>query len=88
MDGVNLLRALRNGPQERTLVPFMMLLPTGVPRPVDDEFIADDYLIKPFGARELASRAHVQLQMGKRRIGLEKAFKERTAELRVLTDCA
>jgi len=29
----------------------------------------------------------MQLQLGKKRIGLEKVFNERTAELRVLTDC-
>lgn len=46
-----------------------------------------DYLAKPFNARELIARAHMQLQLGKRRRALEDAFEERTAELRTLTEC-
>lgn len=46
-----------------------------------------DYLAKPFNARELIARAHMQLQLGKKRRALEEAFDERTAELRTLTEC-
>jgi len=47
---------------------------------------ADDYLAKPFNARELIARAHMQLQLGKKRRYLEAAFEERTAEMRTLAE--
>lgn len=46
-----------------------------------------DYIAKPFNARELIARAHMQIQLGKRRRELEVAFEERTAELRTVTEC-
>lgn len=47
---------------------------------------ADDYVAKPFNARELIARAHMQLQLGKRRRYLETAFEERTVEMRTLAE--
>ncbi|WVQ95071.1 hypothetical protein IAU59_002164 [Kwoniella sp. CBS 9459] len=47
---------------------------------------ADDYLEKPFSAKELIARAHVQILLGKNRKRLQKAFELQTQELRALTD--
>lgn len=43
-------------------------------------------MAKPFNARELIARAHMQLQFGKKRRYLEAAFEERTAEMRTLAE--
>lgn len=48
--------------------------------------LTQDYLPKPFNARELIARAHMQLQLGKKRRMMEQQFDERTNELRVLTE--
>lgn len=45
-----------------------------------------DYLPRPFNARELIARSHMQLQLGKKRRALEAAYEQRTQELRLLTD--
>lgn len=37
-------------------------------------------------SRDLLARCHLQLQIGKRRIKLEKSFSERSRELQTLTD--
>lgn len=44
---------------------------------------ADDYLPKPFSSKELIARCHLQMQMGKKRIDLERRFAARTLELHV-----
>lgn len=48
--------------------------------------LTGDYLPKPFNARELIARAHMQLQLGKKRRLMERQFDARTNELRVLTE--
>jgi DNA-binding response OmpR family regulator len=53
----------------------------------DGAFGADDYMPKPFNARELIARAHMQLQLGKKRRALEIAFDLRNDEMRLLTEC-
>lgn len=67
------------------MVPFIMLTAADDVRPVD-ALGADDYLSKPFNARELVARAHMQLQLGKKRRALETLFDQRSAELRLLTN--
>lgn len=44
---------------------------------------ADDYIAKPFTAKHLVARTHLQLQIGKRRAELDVKFRRRTSELRV-----
>lgn len=48
--------------------------------------LTQDYLPRPFSARELITRSHMQLQLGKKRRALEAAYEQRTQELHVLTD--
>ncbi|KDN38661.1 hypothetical protein RSAG8_09336, partial [Rhizoctonia solani AG-8 WAC10335] len=47
---------------------------------------AVDYIGKPFKVKDLLARAHLQLQLGKRRVKLEEDFEVRSHELQVLTD--
>ncbi|CAE6472804.1 unnamed protein product [Rhizoctonia solani] len=47
---------------------------------------AVDYISKPFKVKDLLARAHLQLQLGKRRVKLEEDFEVRSHELQVLTD--
>lgn len=42
---------------------------------------AEDYMVKPFVSRELVARASLQVQLGKRRRILEKAFAQRLEEV-------
>lgn len=86
MDGVKLLHALRTGSEHREkLVPVILLTSQGSALS-DGAFGADDYISKPFNARELIARAHMQLQLGKKRQMLEVAYHQRSSELQVLTD--
>jgi signal transduction histidine kinase/DNA-binding response OmpR family regulator len=102
VDGLELLRALRADPQTRPL-PFILLAArAGEESRVEGlDAGADDYLVKPFSARELLARvkAHVGLAQERRRaadalsarlVDLEKANAEirdaRRATLNVLED--
>lgn len=42
---------------------------------------AEDYMVKPFVSRELVARVSLQVQLGKRRRILEKAFAQRLDEV-------
>jgi DNA-binding response OmpR family regulator len=88
LDGFGLLEALKKSKELRT-IPIIMLTARGGDEAKVDGLMAgaDDYLAKPFNARELIARAHMQLQLGKRRQALESAFDARTAELRALSEC-
>jgi signal transduction histidine kinase len=75
MDGVTLLRTLRGDPRTST-IPFMLLSA----RAGEDAIVAgletgaDDYLIKPFSARELISRVGTHLELARvRRVAAEAA---------------
>ncbi len=70
LDGFEVLRRLRAGSDEASRVPVVMLTAHGdeVDRIVGLELGADDYLPKPFNARELLARIQAIL----RRVALEK----------------
>jgi len=85
LNGFELLRQLRCGRREQRMVPFLMLTSLDNARP-DNALEADDLLSKPFNAKELIARAHLQLQLGKKRRAMEALFEERTQELRVIMD--
>jgi signal transduction histidine kinase len=81
MDGVALLRALRANPRTRT-VPIVLLSARAGEEAVVGGFEtgADDYLVKPFAARELLARVQMHLDMARLRQKwaeeLERANKE------------
>ncbi|TXT14114.1 uncharacterized protein COLE_00307 [Cutaneotrichosporon oleaginosum] len=85
ISGFELLTELRRGTPEQQMVPIILLTSMEDAR-ADGAFGADDYMPKPFNARELIARAHMQLQLGKKRRALESAFDLRTNELRLLTE--
>ncbi|GAA5995793.1 uncharacterized protein JCM10292_004752 [Rhodotorula paludigena] len=82
MGGRELLSALRNNP-ETSLVPVIFLsAQAGAEARVDALLLgADDYIVKPFQARELLARVNVHLQLGQMRKELERRVLERTAAL-------
>ncbi|WVQ71976.1 hypothetical protein IAR50_001519 [Cryptococcus sp. DSM 104548] len=87
VDGFELLTTLK-GSDELRMIPVIMLTARGADESKVSGIMAgaDDYLAKPFNAREIVARAHMQLQLGKKRKHLEEAFEERTAEMRVLSE--
>jgi signal transduction histidine kinase len=68
MDGVAMLSALRANPATRT-VPVMLLSARAGEEAVAHGFDtgADDYLVKPFAARELLARVRMHLEMARLR---------------------
>lgn len=75
MDGVTLLRTLRGDPRTST-IPFMLLSARAGEEAIVAglETGADDYLIKPFSARELISRVGTHLELARmRRVAAEAA---------------
>ncbi len=73
LDGFGLLRALREDPATAG-IPFIMLSArAGEESRVEGlQAGADDYLVKPFGARELVARVTTHLQLSKLRNAAEK----------------
>jgi two-component system NtrC family sensor kinase len=66
LDGVGLLRALRDEPKTKT-IPFVLLSARAGDEAVVSglETGADDYLVKPFSARELLTRVKTHLEMAR-----------------------
>ncbi|GAA5824652.1 hypothetical protein JCM11251_005289 [Rhodosporidiobolus azoricus] len=82
VSGYELLRALRAN-ASTTLVPVIFLSAQAGPEARVSALLegANDFLTKPFQARELVARVNVQLQLGAMRMELEKRVEERTQEL-------
>jgi DNA-binding response OmpR family regulator len=68
MDGVSLLRALRNNVATNTVPVVMLSARAGEEAMVAGlDTGADDYVVKPFSARELVSRVATHLELGRLR---------------------
>jgi signal transduction histidine kinase/DNA-binding response OmpR family regulator len=68
LDGFGLLRALREDPATRPVPVIMLSARAGAESRVDGlEAGADDYLVKPFSARELVARVATHLQIAQLR---------------------
>src|SRR5262249_28207547 len=68
LDGFGLLREVRADPATRELPVIMLSARAGEESRVEGvEAGADDYLVKPFGARELLARVSAHLQMARLR---------------------
>lgn len=82
LDGFALLKILRTDAETRYM-PIMLLSA----RAGDEARVeglragADDYLVKPFSAKELVARVHTHLELGKSRLELERRVEQRGAEL-------
>ncbi|KAG8887667.1 hypothetical protein FRB98_009229 [Tulasnella sp. 332] len=87
MDGMQFVSAIRDQP-DLELIPVIIL----TARAGDEARVegllsgADDYISKPFKSRELVARAHLHMQIGKRKIQMQRAFDARTQELQILSD--
>lgn len=72
LDGFGLLRALREDPRTRSVPVVMLSARAGEDARVEGLTVgADDYLIKPFSAKELVARVRTHLELGRLRRGAE-----------------
>ena len=86
LDGFGLLRALRADERTRTVPVVLLSARAGEESAVEGlQAGADDYLVKPFSARELLARVRTHLELGRLRrewtSELGRQVGERTAEL-------
>jgi DNA-binding response OmpR family regulator len=82
LSGFGLLKVIRTSPETRT-TPFILLSARAGEEARVEGLLAgaDDYLAKPFSAKELIARVHTHLDIAKMRVELEKRVKERTKDL-------
>jgi signal transduction histidine kinase len=77
LDGFGLLKELRNDPQLNTVPVIMLSARAGEESSLEGLAAgADDYLIKPFSARELSARVRSQLEMAYLRRQAEQSLRE------------
>jgi signal transduction histidine kinase/FixJ family two-component response regulator len=87
LDGFGLLEELRARTETKTIPVVLLSARAGEESRVDGlDAGADDYLIKPFTARELLARVAAHLAMRKRRMDAEEALKESQATLQSFYD--
>jgi len=68
LDGIGLLRALRAAPQTRTTPVILLSARAGEDAAVEGlDAGADDYLVKPFAARELLARVRTHVELARLR---------------------
>jgi signal transduction histidine kinase len=80
LDGFGLLRALRRDPRTRAVPVILLSARAGEEARLEGlDAGADDYLIKPFAARELVARVSANLELARMRG--EAAARERRAEV-------
>ncbi len=85
LDGFGLLHELRSDPATRTIPIILLSARAGEESRVEGmEHGADDYLIKPFSARELLARVQTHLQMAHVRRESEEALRRRTEQFETL----
>jgi signal transduction histidine kinase len=83
LDGVGLLRALRSAPHTKDLPMLLLSARAGEEATIEGlESGADDYLVKPFSARELLTRvrSHLELARMRREVTRERAHVESLME--------
>lgn len=77
LDGIELLRAVRSDPRTSTMPVIMLSARAGEEARIEGlEAGADDYLVKPFMARELVARVRTQLTLARLRRRTEEVLKE------------
>jgi signal transduction histidine kinase len=87
LDGFGLLEKLRAQPQTRTIPVVLLSARAGEESRVEGLGAgADDYLVKPFTARELIARVAAHLSMRRRRKEAEDALRESQATLQSFYD--
>jgi PAS domain S-box-containing protein len=82
LDGFELLRELRSDPRTRGVPVILLSARAGEESRIEGlEAGADDYLIKPFSARELVARAGAHIEMGHIRREAARREQELNAEI-------
>lgn len=77
LDGFGLLKAIRSEPQLRELPVILLSARAGEEAHIEGlEQGADDYLVKPFTARELEARVQAQLNLARLRGAVNAALRE------------
>ena len=77
LDGFGLVRALREDPRTTTLPIVLLSARAGEESRVEGASLgADDYVVKPFSARELVARVGAQLQLARQRREHAAALRE------------
>src|SRR6185437_10289846 len=80
LDGFGLLKALRADERTRQLPIILLSARAGEESAVEGLGAgADDYLVKPFSARELLARVRSHLDLARQRRGLERELERRVA---------
>jgi signal transduction histidine kinase len=91
LDGLGLLREIRNDAELRDLPVILLSARAGEEASIEGlDSGADDYLIKPFSARELIARVQATLNLARRRREVADALREinETLEQRVAEEIA
>ncbi|MGC2197282.1 MAG: response regulator [Terriglobales bacterium] len=89
LDGFGLLHQLREDPKTRTIPIILLSARAGEESRVEGmEHGADDYLIKPFSARELLARVQTHLQMARIRSQSEEALLQKQQQLNVALEAS
>ena len=89
MDGFALLRAIREKETLKTVPVIMLSARAGEESRIEGlEAGVDDYLIKPFSARELLARVGAQLQLARLRRETEQTLRESEERFRLVADAA
>jgi PAS domain S-box-containing protein len=87
MDGFGLLRSVREDQELQTVPVIMLSARAGEESKVEGLAAgADDYLVKPFSARELLARVDAQLQMASVRGQTEKMLRQSEERFRTMAD--
>ncbi|WP_435021886.1 ATP-binding protein [Tundrisphaera sp. TA3] len=89
LDGFGLLRALRDDARTAEVPILMLSARAGEESRVEGmEAGADDYLVKPFGARELLARVAAHLQMARMRREAGESLRHSNARFEAVLDAA
>jgi len=89
LDGFGLLRALRDDPALRETPVILLSARAGEESRVEGiEVGADDYLIKPFSARELIARVETQVKISRMRRAAKAALRESEQRFKTLANTA
>jgi PAS domain S-box-containing protein len=89
LDGFGLLRELRADPRTRSVPVIMLSARAGEESRVEGmQAGADDYLVKPFGSRELLARVSAHLQMARMRREANESLRESEERLRMALTAA
>ncbi|HXS80024.1 MAG TPA: ATP-binding protein [Gammaproteobacteria bacterium] len=89
LDGFGLLAALRAEARTQSLPVIMLSARAGEDAQLEGLAAGvDDYLIKPFGARELLARVGSHLALALQRSRLEQALRYRSEQVETLLECA